>query len=141
MSLQEEMIQKELFEARMETELEDTAKRIYSKGLKELNNNEAYYVLLSFVKDYARVTEEITGEKKIYYISAEFLIGKLLSNNLINLGAYDKVKEILAKNGLDLPKSKRLNPNLLWVTADSEDWLHVSLIPSQRSDFPVTVSV
>ena len=68
MSLQEEMIQKELFEARMETELEDTAKRIYSKGLKELNNNEAYYVLLSFVKDYARVTEEITGEKKIYYI-------------------------------------------------------------------------
>lgn len=85
MSLQEEMIQKELFEARMETELEDTAKRIYSKGLKELNNNEAYYVLLSFVKDYARVTEEITGEKKIYYISAEFLIGKLLSLSLIHI--------------------------------------------------------
>ena len=110
MSLQEEMIQKELFEARMETELEDTANRIYGKALKELNTTEAYYVLLSFVKDYARVTEEITGEKKIYYISAEFLIGKLLSNNLINLGAYDKVKEILAKNGLDLSEIEEVEP-------------------------------
>ena len=110
MSLQEEMIQKELFEARMETELEDTAVRICGKSLKDLSVEEAYYVLLSFVKDYARVTETITGEKKVYYISAEFLIGKLLSNNLINLGAYDKVKQILAHNGLDLAKIEEIEP-------------------------------
>lgn len=110
MSVQEEMIQKELFEARMEAELTDTAKRLYQKELRDLAEKEAYYVLLSFTKDYARVTEEITGEKKVYYISAEFLIGKLLSNNLINLGAYDKVKEILAKNGLELAKIEEYEP-------------------------------
>ncbi|MBR3040550.1 MAG: glycogen/starch/alpha-glucan family phosphorylase [Lachnospiraceae bacterium] len=110
MSLQDEMIQKELFEARMEQELEETANRIFNKSLKDLSEKEAYYVLLSFTKDYARVTETITGEKKVYYISAEFLIGKLLSNNLINLGAYDKVKEILAKNGLDLAKVEEYEP-------------------------------
>ncbi|MCR4814813.1 MAG: glycogen/starch/alpha-glucan family phosphorylase [Lachnospiraceae bacterium] len=110
MSVQEEMIQKELFEARMEAELTDTAKRLYQKELRDLTEKEAYYVLLSFTKDYARVTEEITGEKKVYYISAEFLIGKLLANNLINLGAYDKVKEILAKNGLELAKIEEYEP-------------------------------
>ena len=110
MSLQDEMIQKELFEARMESELEDTAQRIYNKSLNSLSTKEAYYVLLSFTKDYARVTETITGEKKVYYISAEFLIGKLLSNNLINLGAYDRVKEILAKNGLDLAQIEEYEP-------------------------------
>ena len=110
MSMQEEMIQKELFEARMETELSETAKRLYNKGLNELSEKEAYYVLLAFTKDYARVTENITGEKKVYYISAEFLIGKLLSNNLINLGAYGKVKEILAKYGLDLAKIEEFEP-------------------------------
>ena len=110
MTMQEEMIQKELFNARMETELADTAKRLYGKGLGDLSEKEAYYVLLSFTKDYARVTETITGEKKIYYISAEFLIGKLLSNNLINLGAYDKVKEIMAKYGLDLTRIEEYEP-------------------------------
>ena len=110
MSLQEEMIQKELFEARMETELQETANRIYGKELKDLSVEEAYFVLLSFTKDYERVTEEITGEKKIYYISAEFLIGKLLSNNLINLGAYERVKEILAKNGLNLADIEDYEP-------------------------------
>ena len=110
MSIQDEMIQKELFEARMEMQLEETAKRLYKKSLKELSTKEAYFVLLSFVKDYSRVTETITGEKKIYYISAEFLIGKLLSNNLINLGAYDKVKAILAKNGLSLAEIEEAEP-------------------------------
>ena len=63
MSIQDEMIQKELFEARMETELNDTAQRLYQKNLGELSKKEAYFVLLSFVKDYARVTEDITGKK------------------------------------------------------------------------------
>ena len=55
-------------------------------------------------------TEEISGEKKVYYISAEFLIGKLLSNNLINLGVYDKVKEILRAKGKDLSKIEEAEP-------------------------------
>jgi starch phosphorylase len=56
------------------------------------------------------VTERNTGEKKVYYISAEFLIGKLLSNNLINLRIYDRVKEILEKNGKSLAAVEEVEP-------------------------------
>ena len=85
MSLQEEMIQKELFEARMETELEDTAKRIYSKGLKELNNNEAYYVLLS---KYTSQDDIVVGSPAVArnIHSTNNLIGvfiKVMNNNVI----------------------------------------------------------
>lgn len=102
MSLQLEMIQKELLAAEMSEELKSTAKRLFDKSLKQCSDEEIYYVLLSFTKDMAKVTEHITGEKKVYYISSEFLIGKLLSNNLINLGIYDRVKDILKANGHSL---------------------------------------
>ena len=102
MSVQSEMIQKQLLEANMETELAKTAERIYGKSLKDCSEQELYYVLLSFTKDLSKVTDPIVGEKKVYYISAEFLIGKLLSNNLINLGIYDRVNDILKANGKDL---------------------------------------
>ena len=49
-------------------------------------------------------------KKKLYYISAEFLIGKLLSNNLINLGIYDEVKKILAENGKNLSEVEEVEP-------------------------------
>lgn len=110
MSVQSEMIQKQLLEANMETELSQTAERIYGKSLKECSESELYYVLLSFTKDMSKVTEPIVGEKKVYYISAEFLIGKLLSNNLINLGIYDRVNEILKANGKDLAKVEEFEP-------------------------------
>ena len=63
--------------------------------LKSKTNEEIYFALLEVVQEMAKGKEKNVGKKKLYYISAEFLIGKLLSNNLINLGIYDEVKEIL----------------------------------------------
>ena len=68
------------------------------------------------------------GKKKIYYISAEFLIGKLLSNNLINLGIYDEVAEFLKKNGKSLAKLNPLSRNHLLEMVVLDVWLHVSWI-------------
>ena len=61
-----------------------------------------YYALLHVVQNMAKDKEVPVKKKKIYYISAEFLIGKLLSNNMINLGIYDDVKKMLAENGKDI---------------------------------------
>ena len=94
----------------METELGKTAERLYGKSLKDCSEAELYYVLLSFTKDMSKVTDPIVGEKKVYYISAEFLIGKLLSNNLINLGIYDRVNDILKANGKELSKVEEYEP-------------------------------
>ena len=73
-------------------------------------NEQLYYGLLGIVKDLAKEKESQEGKKKIYYISAEFLIGKLLSNNLINLGIYDEVKELLRVNGKDLSAIEEIEP-------------------------------
>lgn len=67
----------------------------YNKPLSGCTNKEIYYALLDMTKDLAAKKESEAGKKKVYYISAEFLIGKLLSNNLINLGLYKIVKEEL----------------------------------------------
>ena len=69
-----------------------------------------YYGLLGIVKDLAKEKESQEGKKKIYYISAEFLIGKLLSNNLINLGIYDEVAEMLAQYGKDISLIEQAEP-------------------------------
>lgn len=90
--------------------LEKIAKANYGKALKECSNNEAYYALLEMVKEITAEKEEIKGDKKVYYISAEFLIGKLLSNNLINLGIYDKVAEYLKENGKDITEIEEVEP-------------------------------
>ena len=90
--------------------LEKIAKANYGKALRECSNNEAYYALLEMVKVITAEKEEIKGEKKVYYISAEFLIGKLLSNNLINLGIYDKVAEYLKENGKDITEIEEVEP-------------------------------
>ncbi|MEE1034783.1 MAG: glycogen/starch/alpha-glucan phosphorylase, partial [Agathobacter sp.] len=73
-----------------------------------------YFALLDLVKEKAEGKVSNKGKKKLYYISAEFLIGKLLSNNLINLGIYDEVKETLAKNGKSLAEIEEveLEPSL-----------------------------
>ena len=110
MSLQAEMIQKQLLEANMEEGLDYISNKIFAKPLKDLSDKEAYYVILLFTKDLTLVTDRINGEKKVFYISAEFLIGRLLSNNLINLGIYDKVAEVLKKNGKDISIIEEVEP-------------------------------
>ena len=94
----------------LEKELEGQTQSGYGKSVAECNNEELYYSLLQLSKKLMAVSEPIEGEKKIYYISAEFLIGKLLSNNLINLGIYDKVNDILAKNGKKMSEIEEIEP-------------------------------
>lgn len=79
-------------------------------GIAEASNKAIYYGLLGLVKELCKEKEENKGDKKIYYISAEFLIGKLLSNNLINLGIYDEVKELLRINGKYLSEVEEVEP-------------------------------
>ena len=84
------------------------------KGISVSSNEEVYFALLDLVKEKAEGKVSNKGKKKLYYISAEFLIGKLLSNNLINLGIYDEVKETLEKNGKSLAEIEEieLEPSL-----------------------------
>ena len=79
------------------------------KDIRECSNEEIYFALLETVQQLSKEKEsDKSSKKKLYYISAEFLIGKLLSNNLINLGIYDEVKEILSQNGKDLCEIEEL---------------------------------
>ncbi len=95
-------MQRDILELNLENRLEEKAMSKFGKSLAQCSNEEVYNVLLNETTQLLEATEPISGEKKVYYISMEFLIGKLLSNNLINLRIYDKVKEILAKNGKNL---------------------------------------
>ena len=99
-----------IIEDHLEDEMESIAKEIFQKELSECSDKEIYYCLLYIVKELTETTTPIDGPKKVYYISAEFLIGKLLSNNMINLGVYDKVEKILKKRGRDLSKIEELEP-------------------------------
>ncbi len=76
----------------LEKELEHQTQSGYGKTIADCSNEELYYSILQLSKRLMEVSEPIEGEKKIYYISAEFLIGKLLSNNLLNLGVYDNLE-------------------------------------------------
>lgn len=81
------------------------------KNLRDCNNEEIYYGLLEYVKELCRDRQKaFHGKKKVYYISAEFLIGKLLSNNLINLGKFEEVKRELAENGKSLYEIEEVEP-------------------------------
>ena len=82
----------------IKTELEKRC----GKAIAECTEKEIYGALLDITQEMAKAKESTDGKKKLYYISAEFLIGKLLSNNLINLGIYDEVKAVLAENGKSL---------------------------------------
>lgn len=80
------------------------------KALKDGSNREIYECLISFVSDLDRDRGKNNGKKKLYYISAEFLIGKLLSSNLINLGLYDDVSKELESAGKDLCEIEDIEP-------------------------------
>ena len=82
-----------------------------NKDISTCTNEELYFVLLEIVQELGeQKVKKKQDKKKLYYISAEFLIGKLLSNNLINLGIYDKVKKILAENGKNLSEVEEVEP-------------------------------
>ncbi|GFI15102.1 glycogen phosphorylase [Lachnospiraceae bacterium] len=103
-------LQKDVLVLNMEGQLEDVAQSLFGKSLAQLSDQETYYTVLTYTKRLMAVSDTNEGEKKIYYISAEFLIGKLLSNNLINLGVYDKIDEILKKNGKNLSVIEEVEP-------------------------------
>ena len=80
------------------------------KEISQCTNEELYYALLEMTKGMAEEKVSNQGKRKLYYISAEFLIGKLLSNNLINLGIYEDVKKLLADNGKSLAEIEEVEP-------------------------------
>ena len=86
----------------MEKLLEQILQEKYGKNIKEASDEQIYTALLILTKEKMKGMKRNEGKKKLYYISAEFLIGKLLSNNLINLGLFQETKEVLAKNGHDI---------------------------------------
>ena len=82
-----------------------------NKDISTCTNEELYFGLLEIVQELGeQKVKKKQNKKKLYYISAEFLIGKLLSNNLINLGIYDEVKKILAENGKNLSEVEEVEP-------------------------------
>ena len=81
-----------------------------NKSLDQLSDKETYIQLLNYVKALSADKPKNTGKRKVYYISAEFLIGKLLSNNLINLGVYQDIKEELESAGKSLSHIEDIEP-------------------------------
>ncbi len=90
--------------------IQDTLTQKLGKEISEASNEEIYSALLETVQEMARQKERNGGKKKLYYISAEFLIGKLLSNNMINLGIYNEVRDVLAGNGRDICEIEEIEP-------------------------------
>ena len=78
------------------------------KDISQSSNSEIYNGLLNITQQLADEKESNEGKKKVYYISAEFLIGKLLSNNMINLGIYNEVKEMLAQAGKNISEIEEI---------------------------------
>ncbi len=103
-------MQRDVLVTNLEGQLEELAQEKFGKDLKSCTDQEIYYILLEMTTRLMDVAEVYNGEKKVYYISMEFLIGKLLSNNLINLRVYDRVKEILEKNGKSLAAIEECEP-------------------------------
>ena len=90
--------------------LETMIQNMFHKDCAACTDQEVYEALLTYTKEQLAAKGYHDGKKKIYYISAEFLIGKLLSNNLINLGIYDEVAEFLKKNGKSLAEIASVEP-------------------------------
>ena len=103
-------LQKDVLVLNMEQQLYEIAEGMFGKKVEELSSSQAYYVILTLAKRLMTVSNTNAGKKRVYYISAEFLIGKLLSNNLINLGVYDKLDRILKEKGLNLSEIEQAEP-------------------------------
>lgn len=90
--------------------IQETLQQKLGKEIAQASNEEIYGALLSVVQEMAGETERTDSKKKLYYISAEFLIGKLLSNNMINLGIFNEVKDVLAQNGKNIAEIEEVEP-------------------------------
>lgn len=108
--LQQTNMKRDVLLSNLEPQLEELANEIFQKKVESLGDHEVYFCLLELTKRLMAVSGQISGEKKIYYISAEFLIGKLMSNNLINLGVYDELAAILKSKGKDIAKIEEIEP-------------------------------
>lgn len=97
-------------ETQIEERLSALAKRLYRKPIQECTDAQLYNCVLMLTKEALADRKANEGKKKVYYISMEFLIGKLLSNNLINLGIYDQMESVLAKNGKNLSAIEDAEP-------------------------------
>ncbi|OUO39988.1 maltose phosphorylase [Megamonas hypermegale] len=86
----------------MLTKLNNLLQLQFKKNIDTCTNEELYIALLMLVKSLSNNRTVTVTKRKLYYISAEFLIGKLLSNNLINLGIYDEINDLLKKHGKNL---------------------------------------
>ena len=94
----------------LENKLNELTKRMYKKEIAACTDAQLYNCVLQLVKELMADKPENEGKKKVYYISMEFLIGKLLSNNLINLGVYDEMAAVLKKNGKNLTAIEEAEP-------------------------------
>lgn len=94
----------------LEQTLNEITGKMYGKNIGACTDAQLYTGVLQLTKEKMAETPVITGDKKVYYISMEFLIGKLLSNNLINLGIYEEVKQVLAENGKNLAEIEEVEP-------------------------------
>ena len=103
-------LKKDILIMNLEDQFQSLSEEMFAKSPAALTDQEAYFVILAVVKRLLSVTDRIEGEKKVYYVSMEFLIGKLLSNNLINLGIYEKIEQILSGYGKDLSALCELEP-------------------------------
>ena len=103
-------LQRDVLVMNLEDRLETMCRESAGKSVSECGDGELFLALMDLVKELSMVSERLEGKKKLYYVSAEFLIGKLLSNNLINLGVYDDIREILEKNGKSLSVIEELEP-------------------------------
>ena len=90
--------------------IQEKVEAYLGKPVAQASDKEIYDGLLTVVQELAAEKERTDSKKKLYYISAEFLIGKLLSNNMINLGIYQEVKEMLEKNGKDICEIEEVEP-------------------------------
>ena len=108
--------------------LDELSRQKYGRSLAELDDATVYQLLMSVVSEKSAELPLNAGKKRLYYISAEFLIGKLLTNNLINLGLYDEAKRQLAEAGHDLNKVE-----------ENDVWPHALSIPWQHWGFPEMV--
>ncbi len=94
----------------LEQQLNEITGKLYGKDIAACTNAQLYNGVLQLVKNKIEAAPAITGNRKVYYISMEFLIGKLLSNNLINLGIYEELRDVLKANGKNLSDIEEVEP-------------------------------